>query len=262
VPPNLPATANLPNILDGLISMKQVPPMVAVFVDSGPGDSVGSERGLEYDTVSSKFGDFIETEVLPRVVTEVKTQLDIDLQITSDPEGRAALGLSSGGAASFGMVWWHPEYFTRVITFSGTFVNAAASSAFPHAAWVYHDVDPYSDASAPNGLVVQHCTGTPAGCVTPVSQSTCEAVAGCTWDTTSTRPLRMWLEAAQHDIGAGSGPYNDFLLANNRMAMALKEKGYHYHHDYALGVGHADGNMIAQTLPAALTWVWRGYPIP
>jgi enterochelin esterase family protein len=260
VGPNLAATANIPNILDNLIATKMVPTVVAIFVDSGPGDYIGSERGLEYDTVSGKFGDFVETEVLPLVVTAVKSQLGIQLQLTSDPQGRATLGLSSGGAASFGMVWWHPEYFTRVITYSGTFVSATANTTFPHGAWVYHDVDPYN-ATTPNGLVVQHCAGAPAGCAAAIGQAACAAVSGCTWDM-GTRPLRMWLEAAQHDNGAGSGPYGDFLLANQRMALALKGKGYHYHYDYALGVGHADGNVIAQTLPAALAWVWRGYPIP
>jgi enterochelin esterase-like enzyme len=258
--PNLPATANVPNILDNLIATKMVPTLVAIFVDSGPGDYIGSERGLEYDTVSGKFGDFVETEVLPLVVAAVKTQLGIELQLTSDPQGRATLGLSSGGAASFGMAWWHPEYFNRVIAYSGTFVDATASTVFPHGAWVYHDVDPYN-ATTPNGLIVEHCAGTAAGCATPLSQSTCGAVAGCTWDT-GTQPLRTWLEAGQHDNGAGSGPYGDFLLANQRMALALKNKGYHYHYDYALGAGHADGNVISQTLPAALSWVWRGYPIP
>jgi enterochelin esterase-like enzyme len=256
--PNLPGTANLPNILDNLISKKAIPTLVAIFVDSGPGDYIGSERGLEYDTVGPKYGDFVNAEVLPMVVSQVKTQLGINLVLTSDPQGRAALGLSSGGAASFGMAWWHPQSFTRVVTYSGTFVNNTASTVFPHGAWVYHDVDPYSMTAA-NGLIVQHCTGTPAGCLTPVSQASCQAVTGCAWDTTGTQPLRMWLEAGQHDIGAGSGPYNDFLLANQRMALALKTKGYHYHYDYALGVGHADGNVIAQTLPAAMQWVWRGY---
>jgi iron(III)-enterobactin esterase len=259
--PNLPATANIPNILDNLIAAKKVPPLVAILVDSGPGDYIGSERGLEYDTVSGKYGDFFETEVLPQVITAVKTQLGIALTLTSDPQGRAALGLSSGGAASFGMVWWHPEYFNRVITYSGTFVDATADTTFPHGAWVYHDIDPYN-ATTPNGLVVQHCAGSASACEPAIGQSACAAITGCTWDATGTQPIRMWLEAAQHDNGAGSGPYGDFLLANQRMAAALKGKGYHYHYDYALGAGHADGNVIAQTLPTAIAWVWRGYPIP
>jgi hypothetical protein len=77
------------------------------------------------------------------------------------------------------------------------------------------------------------------------------------------KPLRMGLEVAQNDSGAGSGPgsYRDFKLANQRMAASLKIKGYHYHFDYAMGAGHFDGSVIAQTLPGALLWLWRGYPI-
>jgi hypothetical protein len=55
--------------------------------------------------------------------------------------------------------------------------------------------------------------------------------------------------------------YRDFELANERMAASYKLKGYHYHFDHAQGAGHLDGNVVAQTLPPALLYVWRGYPI-
>jgi hypothetical protein len=45
------------------------------------------------------------------------------------------------------------------------------------------------------------------------------------------------------------------------MAASYKLKNYHYHFDLAQGAGHLDGNAVAQTLPSALLWVWRGYPI-
>jgi enterochelin esterase family protein len=261
--PNQPGSANLPAILDNLISQNKLPKIVVLFVGNGGGDSVGSERGLEYDTVSGLFAEFVQTEVLPRATMEAKTQLNIDLAFTANPQGRATLGGSSGGAASFSMAWWHPDYFTRVITYSGTYVNQVpASSPFPHGCWVYHDVDPY-DATAPNGLIMQHCSGPSPGCDSPLSPAACQAAAGCTWDTTTTKPLRVWLEAGQHDNGAGGGPasYRDFLLANQRMAMSLKLRGYHYHFDYAPSAGHLDGNVVAQTLPGALLWLWSGYPV-
>ena len=61
---------NLPPILDNLIHEKRVPPMIAVMVHNGGGDAQGSQRGLEYDTVSGVYTDFIETEVLPRVTKD------------------------------------------------------------------------------------------------------------------------------------------------------------------------------------------------
>ena len=38
--------------LDTMIAAGELPPIVAVFVNPGPGDGRGSQRGLEYDTVS------------------------------------------------------------------------------------------------------------------------------------------------------------------------------------------------------------------
>ena len=41
--------------------------MIAVMINPGPGDGQGSERGLEYDTVSDVYATFIEKEALPAV---------------------------------------------------------------------------------------------------------------------------------------------------------------------------------------------------
>lgn len=95
----------LPKALDTLIAEKRVPPMIAILINSGGGDSLGSERGLEYDTVSDKYARFIETEVLPRVAT------DYHVTFTTDPEGGATMGGSSGGAAAFTMAWMRPDRF-------------------------------------------------------------------------------------------------------------------------------------------------------
>jgi enterochelin esterase family protein len=235
--PNLPGTANVPLIVDNLVNQGKLPPLLVLLVDNGGGDAEGSERGLEYDTVSGKFAEFIQTEVLPRAVTEAKSQLQLDLAFTDDPRGRGTLGGSSGGAASFSMAWFHPDYFTRVISYSGTFVRQASPEdpLYPHGCWAYHDYDPYQDA-APNGVIMKEPT---------------------------TKPLRIWLEVGENDSGAGSGPgsYRDFRLANQRMAASLKAKQYHYHFDLAKGGGHVDGNVVAQTLPDAMLWAWRGYPL-
>ena len=41
----------------------------------------------------------------------------------------------------------------------------------------------------------------------------------------------------------------------------LKAKGYHYHYVFTAGAGHNDGKVVKATLPDALAWLWRGYPI-
>ncbi len=261
---------SIPTVLDNLIAKGSIPPVVGVFAGNGGGDSVGSERGLEYDTVSGLYAEWADKELLPRVEMETKTSLpNQPVTFTHDPEGRGSMGGSSGGAASFSMAWWRPDLFRRVITFSGTFVTQVpAGSPFPHGAWIYHDIDPY-DPAAPNGLIMGYC-GSSSGpkttsvvepCDTPLSKMACEAVGGCIWNADNPKPIRMWHEAGTNDDGASGAPstYRNFHLANQRMALAFKAKGYHFHYDDAQGAGHVDMGPLRQTLPAALTWLWRGY---
>jgi enterochelin esterase-like enzyme len=124
----------LPRVLDNLIAAGRVPPMVAILVDSGGGDAQGSQRGLEYDTLSAAYSDFIQTEVLPRVVAETGVVL------TDDPDGRAVMGVSSGAACAFTMAWFHPERWRRVLSYSGTYVNQQSppDPETPRGAWEYH----------------------------------------------------------------------------------------------------------------------------
>ncbi len=208
----------LPTILDNLIAEKRVPVMIAVMVTHGGGDARGSERGLEYDTVSGKYAEFIETEVLPRV------EKDYHVAFTKDPEGRATMGGSSGGAVAFTMAWFHPEWYHRVLTYSGTYTNnqSMEDPKLPHGAWEYHE-----------HLIPQN----PA------------------------KPIRLWMEVGQNDNGSvnASADWHNWVIANARMAAVLKAKGYHYQFVYALGAGHVDGKVVAQTLPEALEWVWQGY---
>ena len=77
---------NLPTILDNMIYDQRLPPMAAVMIDNG-----GAERSLEYDTVSSKYVEFVEAEVLPRAEREANVKL------SKNPDARMTLGGSSGG---------------------------------------------------------------------------------------------------------------------------------------------------------------------
>ncbi|WP_083224876.1 alpha/beta hydrolase [Sphingomonas panacis] len=212
-------TARVAAALDSLIAQRRVPAMVAVMIQSGGGDAQGSERGLEYDTVSDRYARFVQTEVLPRV-----EQL-YELRFTDDPKGRAAMGGSSGAAAAFTMAWFHPEWFGNVLSYSGTFVNQAspADPATPHGAWDYHD---------------QLIAATPA------------------------KPIRIWMEVGERDLHwqDPETTYHNWPMANDRMAAALRAKHYDYRYVTAAGAGHVDGDVIAQTLPGALEWLWRDYP--
>ena len=121
--------------LDGLIAEGKVPAMVAISIGNGGGDAQGSERGLEYDTMSGRYAEFVETEVLPRVEREAGVRL------TKDPDGRATMGGSSGASCALAMAWYHPEWYHRVLSYSGTFVNQQwpHSDETPHGAWEWHE---------------------------------------------------------------------------------------------------------------------------
>lgn len=210
----------LPHVLDNLIRQKRLPVMIAIMINSGGGDSLGSERGLEYDTVSDTYAKFIEQEVLPKI------SKDYQITFTKNPEGRATMGGSSGGAAAFTMAWFHPELYRRVLTYSGTYVNQQfpVDPKTPHGAWEYHE-----------NLIKRSVK----------------------------KPLRIWLHVSENDNGhdRDEASLHNWVMANQRMAAALKAKGYDYRYVFAKKAGHTDGRVTRQTLPAALEWLWQGYPI-
>jgi enterochelin esterase-like enzyme len=212
------ARNQLATILDNMIADHRLPVMVAVMVPHGGGDARGSERGLEYDTASGKYAEFIEAEVLPVV------EKNYGVTFTKDPEGRATMGGSSGGAVAFTMAWFHPELYHRVLTYSGTYTNneTPKDPLLPNGAWEYHQ-----------HLIPQN----PA------------------------KPLRVWLEVGANDNGSTNtaADLHNWVIANERMAGVLKAKGYHYQFVYAEGAGHVDGKVVTQTLPRALEWLWQGY---
>ena len=120
--------ALMPPMLDNLIYERRIPPIVAVLVAPGP----GSQRTIEYDTVSDRYTNFVETELLPRVTK------DYQVAFTMDPEGRATFGVSSGAAAALTMAWLHPNLYRRVISYSGTFVALQRNATAPNGAWDFH----------------------------------------------------------------------------------------------------------------------------
>ena len=63
------------NILDNMIAAKRLPAMVVVLPDSGGSDAQGSERGLEYDDMSGRYSDWVESELLPAVSQELRRHL-------------------------------------------------------------------------------------------------------------------------------------------------------------------------------------------
>lgn len=121
--------------LDGLIAAKKIPVMIGISIGNGSGDAQGSQRGLEYDTMSGLYAEFVEKEVLPLV------EAKYEVKLTKDPEGRATMGCSSGGSAAMSMAWYRPDLYRRVVSYSGTFVYQQwpENPETPHGAWEYHE---------------------------------------------------------------------------------------------------------------------------
>ncbi|HVT49687.1 MAG TPA: alpha/beta hydrolase-fold protein [Vicinamibacterales bacterium] len=203
--------------LDGLIPAHRVPAMIAISIGNGSGDAQGSERGLEYDTMSGRYAEFVETEVLPRVEREAHVTL------THDPDQRATMGGSSGGSAALIMAWYHPDLYHRVLTYSGTYVNQQ---------WP-------SNPQTPGGAWEFHRTIIPSSPVKPIR----------IWMEVGDRDL--------DNPNVMRDGMHDWVLANERMAQALAAKGYHYQFVFAKNAGHVDRGVKAQTLPEALEWLWK-----
>jgi len=205
--------------LDNLIAQKRVPPMIAISIGNGSGDAQGSERGLEYDTMSGRYAEFVETEVLPLV------EQQYGVRLTKNPDGRATMGCSSGAAAALTMAWYRPDLYHRVLSYSGTFVNQQwpHNAETPGGAWEYHE------KLIPNS---------PA------------------------KPIRIWMQVGDRDLynpNVMRDGMHDWVVANERMAKVLADKGYNYQFVFARNAAHCDRATKLQTLPGALEWVWRGY---
>src|SRR6202790_2541673 len=205
--------------LDNLIAQHRVPVMIAISISNGGGDAQGSERGLEYDTMSGLYAEFVEKEVLPLV------EKQYNVKLTKDPEGRATMGGSSGGSCALIMAWYHPELYHRVLTYSGTYVNQQwpSNPQTPHGAWEFHE------HLIPN---------------TPAKPLRIWMEVG---DRDNFNPNAM------------RDNMHDWVVANENMARVLAAKGYHYQFIFARNAGHTAGGVKRQTLPEALEYLWNDY---
>ncbi len=222
------------NALDNLtISQaadRRLPPLIAIAVENGGNDSKGSERGLEYDTMSDRFARFINDEVLPAVLDNPQLKAAYpQLAFTDDPWGKGVMGCSSGGAAALTMGWFRPDLFRRLITYSGTFVDqqdddAPEEASYPLGAWEYHS----SLKLIENG---------------------------------DKKPLRIFTHVSEHDNRARDPEetYHNWVMANERTAAALQAKGYDYRYVFSRDTKHCDKKVFEHTLADTLVWMWRDY---
>jgi iron(III)-enterobactin esterase len=222
------------NALDNLTKSedpsRKLPAFILIAVENGGNDGKGSQRGLEYDTMSDRFARFINDEVLPAVLANDKIKEAYpNIAFTDDPWGKAVMGCSSGGAAALTMGWFRPDLFRRLITYSGTFVDqqdddAPEEAEYPLGAWEYH---------SSKKLI----------------------------ETSEKKPLRIFTHVSENDLRARDPEetYHNWVMANERTAAALKAKGYDYRYVFSKATRHCDRTVFEHTLADTLVWMWRGY---
>jgi enterochelin esterase family protein len=123
-------------VLDNLIYRREIPVMLGVFInpgrrpdqpeppeaDGGWGDKT-TNRPDEYNTPNDKYARVIVDEIMPA--------LKKDYNISPDPDLHGIMGASSGGCAAFGVAWFRPDDFHKVITIVGSFTDIRGEYIYP-----------------------------------------------------------------------------------------------------------------------------------
>ena len=122
------------NVLDNLIYRREIPVMLAVFINPGRtpeqpepnaqewGDHT-TNRPTEYNTPDDKYAGVITEELMPVLYGEYN--------ISHDPDQHGIGGTSSGAIAAFMVAWERPEQFRKVLSIVGSFVNLRGGDVYP-----------------------------------------------------------------------------------------------------------------------------------
>src|SRR6266545_7326434 len=122
-----------PNVLDNLMYRREIPVMIAVFINPGRradqpeptpqnwGDR-DTNRPAEYNSLDDKYARVIVDELMPA--------LNKDYNISKHPERRGIGGASSGAIAAFTVAWERPGEFHKVLSIVGSFVNLRGGHAY------------------------------------------------------------------------------------------------------------------------------------
>jgi enterochelin esterase family protein len=130
---NMDGDVRAPNVLDNLIYRREIPVMIAAFINPGRrpdqpeptpqewGDRT-TNRPAEYNTLDDKYARVIVNELMPVLYKEYN--------ISRDPERHGIGGASSGAIAAFTVAWERPDDFRKVLSIVGSFVNLRGGHAY------------------------------------------------------------------------------------------------------------------------------------
>lgn len=130
---NMEGDLRAPNVLDNLIYRREIPVMIAVFINPGRrpdqpephpkdwGDKT-TNRPTEYNSLDDRYARVIVDELMPVLYKE--------FTISKDPERHGIGGASSGAIAAFTVAWERPDHFRKVLSLIGSFVNLRGGHAY------------------------------------------------------------------------------------------------------------------------------------
>jgi enterochelin esterase-like enzyme len=212
----------VPVVMDNLIYRREIPVMIAVFINPGRkpeqepasakdwGDR-GSNRPQEYNALDDLYSKVIMDELLPVLAKEYN--------LSANPDQRGIGGASSGAIAAFTVAWHRPDQFHKVISTIGSFTNIRGGHKYPDMI--------RSTEKKPIRIFLEDGVNDNRGMRGPADKATYNA---------------EW----------------DWHAQNIRMVAALTEKGYDV--NYTWGIGTHSNKQGGAILPDMLRWLWRDYP--
>lgn len=126
---------NAPAVFDYLISKKEMPVTIGVFIQSGTimkNDStvLRYNRTNEFDNMNDRFARFIEEEILPDVIKQ-KASDGRSINLSASANDHAIAGASSGAICAFTAAWQRPDLFSRVFSAIGTYIGMRGGDQYP-----------------------------------------------------------------------------------------------------------------------------------
>ncbi len=211
-----------PNVLDNLIYRREIPVMLAVFINPGRtpeqpephpknwGDR-DTNRPTEYNSLDDKYARVIVDELMPVLYKEYN--------VSKDPERHGIGGASSGAIAAFTVAWQRPNDFRKVLSIVGSFVNLGDRGG-----------DTYAD-------IVRKSEKKPIRVFLQDGRN----------DNRGT------------GRGGGYDQRRDWFFQNVRLMQALTDKGYDV--NYTWGMNTHGQRMGGPILPEMMRWLWRDHPV-
>jgi len=213
-----PGDVQAHRVLDNLIYRREIPVMLAVFINPGRrpdqpeptpanwGDR-DTNRPEEYNALNDKYPRVIVDELLPALKKEYN--------ISPDPEHHAIGGASSGGIAAFTVAWHRPDHFRKVFSFVGSFVNLGNRGGH-----TYPDLVLQSEKK-PLRVYLQDGRNDNRGFAR----------------------------------SGGDATQTDWFYQNVRLAESLTKKGYDV--NYTWGIGNHGQKQGGAIFPEIMRWLWR-----